>query len=295
MLLSANLALAQASSQETKAPGTREEAIQQGIARIDAELKQYGGGTWEGWAKAIGPFRESLKANRPPKQNFRFSREGRTMLLADRLQEIPECARAFDAIVHASQQFQKIGIDLMVVIIPNKIAVYPDFAADNGPEHRMVMLAEKRFCRELLEKDVEVVDLYTAFRDFRQKHGDRVPLYYGSEDIHWRNAGARVAAEEIAGHLKRYPFVRDALAQPNRYVVKPDKRAGKTPDMVDFVFKADGSGPYADVYDSPVMLTVGVYSVKLALRDSGRLAYMGAWILSNSGRMFVRGGSHLIG
>jgi hypothetical protein len=40
---------------------------------------------------------------------------------------------------------------------------------------------------------------------------------------------------------------------------------------------------------------VGVYSVKLALRDFGRLAYMEAWMLSNSGRMFVRGGSHLIG
>jgi (2Fe-2S) ferredoxin len=40
---------------------------------------------------------------------------------------------------------------------------------------------------------------------------------------------------------------------------------------------------------------VGVYSVKLALRDFGRLAYMEAWMLSNSGRMFVRGGSHPIG
>jgi hypothetical protein len=41
--------------------------------------------------------------------------------------------------------------------------------------------------------------------------------------------------------------------------------------------------------------TVGVYSVKLALHDFRRLAYMEAWMLSNSGRMFVRGGSRPIG
>ena len=40
---------------------------------------------------------------------------------------------------------------------------------------------------------------------------------------------------------------------------------------------------------------VGVYSVKLALHDFRRLAYMEAWMLSNSGRMFVRGGSRPIG
>jgi hypothetical protein len=47
--------------------------------------------------------------------------------------------------------------------------------------------------------------------------------------------------------------------------------------------------------DAAMGRPVGVYSVKLALRDFGRLAYMEAWMLSNSGRMFVRGGSHLIG
>ncbi len=40
---------------------------------------------------------------------------------------------------------------------------------------------------------------------------------------------------------------------------------------------------------------VGVYSVKLALRDVGGVAYKEAWTLSNSERMFVRGGSHPIG
>src|SRR5208282_3983568 len=44
-----------------------------------------------------------------------------------------------------------------------------------------------------------------------------------------------------------------------------------------------------------IALLVGVYSVKLALHDFRRLAYMEAWMLSNSGRMFVRGGSRPIG
>ena len=43
---------------------------------------------------------------------------------------------------------------------------------------------------------------------------------------------------------------------------------------------------------SPV---VAVYSVKLPLRDSGRPDYKEPWTLSNSGRMFMRGGLHLIG
>jgi hypothetical protein len=240
-------------------PATRKEAIAQAIARIDAELKEYGNGTWDGWAESLKPFRESLKANRPPTRGFRFSKQGREMLLANRLQDLPECAKAFEAIVHTSAQFKKIGIDVLVVFIPNKIAVYPDYAADQAPEHRMVMPAEKRFIRELLEKDVEVVDLYTAFRDARREKGDRAPLYYDN-DIHWRNAGARIAAEEISKRLKRYPFVQAALAQPRKFEARPGDRGGKNPDKVDFVYQAGTDRPYLDVFDSPVMLTGDSYS-----------------------------------
>jgi hypothetical protein len=250
---------ASASAAAEKEPAIREEAIAQGIARIDAELKEYGKGSWEGWAESLKPFRESLKANRPPSKGFRFSNQGREMLLAERLQDIPECAKAFDVIVHTTAQFKKIGIDVLVVFIPNKIAVYPDYAADNAPEHRMVMPPEKRFIRELLEKDVEVVDLYTVFRDARRAKGDGAPLYYG-QDIHWRNVAARLAAEEIARHLKRYPFVQEALAQPGKFEARPGDRGGRNPDKVEFVYNAGTDKPYLDVFDSPVMLTGDSYS-----------------------------------
>ncbi len=45
----------------------------------------------------------------------------------------------------------------------------------------------------------------------------------------------------------------------------------------------------------PITDGVAVYSVKLLLRDSGRPDYKEVWTLSNSGRMFVRDGSHPIG
>ena len=70
------------------------------------------------------------------------------------------------------------------------------------------------------------------------------------------------------------------------------------PDKVESLapgYKANYVAKMKEINAAYERLKVGVYSVKLALRDFGRVAYMEAWMLSNSGRMFVRGGSHLIG
>jgi hypothetical protein len=66
-------------------------------------------------------------------------------------------------------------------------------------------------------------------------------------------------------------------------------------DLTSIDMDRRGGGETAERLSGEAVEEVGVYSVKLALRDFGRLAYMEAWMLSNSGRMFVRGGSHLIG
>lgn len=258
---------------------TRAESIRQALAAMDAELKESGGGSWKAWAERLEPFRadfrEKLAAKHPVKHNFRLDGTGIRLTLADSVDEMPNGRRPFDCIVHTSEQLKGRGIDLIVAFIPDKVAIYPDYLSEEAPADGIVAIQMKRLMRDLLAKDVECVDLYTAFRDARRKTGDKVHLYY-DYDRHWRNAGCRVAAEEIAKRLMRYDFVRKALATGNPYTTKPHRRTDghKTDDVMLVVRKADGRR-YGDVGSSPIILTTdsyGMYNMHLKAHLTAQVA-----------------------
>jgi hypothetical protein len=115
----------------------------------------------------------------------------------------------------------------------------------------MVAVSVKRLLKRLLENDVEVVDLYTPFLEFRRQNEDK-PLFY-DRDSHWRNLAAQIAGEKVAARLKRYAFVQEALAAGNRYSVTPKFRPDKPDDLL-VVLDSKG-GMYRDAGDSPIILT----------------------------------------
>ncbi len=98
------------------------------------------------------------------------------------------------------------------------------------------------------------------------------------------------AAEATGGRIDLYLVISDVGSQSGPLMSTAMFRRFVAPYIKELVDCIHGLGAKA-LYHS----CVDVYSVKLALRDFGRLAYKKAWMLSNSGRMFVRGGSHLIG
>jgi len=238
----------------------RAEAIAGTLKAIDQELAAHGG-SFEAWGKSVQPFRDDLKAKWSTKDNFRFIGQDASVIQIDGFDGRPEGKRPFDAIVAFDKQLRARGIDLIFMPLPDKLAIYPDkvVVSDGAagrparvPADRMVCVSVKHLMKRLLEAGVEVVDLYTLFRDWRLKNPDK-PLYY-NRDSHWRNLAAQIAGEKLAERLNRYDFVTKALAGGNRYTVKPEYRADK-PDDILTVREAKSGAYYRDDPRSPVLLT----------------------------------------
>jgi hypothetical protein len=169
----------------------------------------------------------------------------------------------------------------------------------------------KHLFKKLLENDVEIIDLYAAFNEFRKKDQDKHHLFYGKTDSHWRNQGAQVAAEQIAERLKRYDVVQKNLAAGNPYTTEPFHRDPGQPKEDDvLLIRAGGGAKYGDVGNSPFILTCdsyGYYNSHLSSHLTAQVTRHTAtpmtlmFKLGLSGNMSVelakadRGGSYLQG
>jgi hypothetical protein len=230
----------------------RAEAIRQALAAINQELKDHGG-SFEAWADTIKPYREAINQIKlgtwpwPAKHNFVFQGRAIDLVTMDTVDE----KNVFEAVLATDRALKARGLDLIFVPVPDKLAIYPDYLSDTAPADRMVSVSVKRLLKRLLENDVEVVDLYTPFLEFRRQSEDK-PLFY-DRDSHWRNLAAQIAGEKIAARLKRYAFVQEALAGGNRYSVTPKFRPDKPDDLM-VVLDSKG-GMYRDAGDSPIILT----------------------------------------
>jgi hypothetical protein len=237
----------------TVAAAPREEraaAIQQELATLQAQLKA-NGGTYETWAEKLRPYQG----------------KSAQVIQCDDLATLPEACRPFEVMVDLDRQLKARGIDLIVAIIPSKLCVYPDYLhiapgqPARAPADRQVAMALKRLHQQLLEADVEVIDLYTAFQAARDKNRDEQLLVYAN-DSHWNNAGCRVAADSIAARLRRYDFVQAALARGNPFVHEQTSRSdGNKADPDIHVIRRRDGGAYQDAPRSPVLITGDSYAL----------------------------------
>jgi len=105
------------------------------------------------------------------------------------------------AIVQFRDQLRERGIKLLVMPVPGKPSVYPEKlwpAAEGGRKDLRsptLLLIEK-----LRRQGVEVVDLFSRFRQFREANS-KEDLYL-AQDTHWTPVGARLAAETVAETLR---------------------------------------------------------------------------------------------
>jgi alginate O-acetyltransferase complex protein AlgJ len=250
----------------------RKAAIRATLANIDAELQKHGGGSWEEWGRKLAPFREAVKKRTPPRNGLRIRGDEYQFIGLDKM----HTDAAEKSIINFDRQLRARGIDLIVVPLPAKLSVYPDYVCPDVACERLVAVAAKRVMKTLLENDVEVVDLFTVYRDHRLAHGDQQPLYYYSEDTHWRNLAAQIAGEQIAARLQRYDFVQKALAAGNRYTAKIEERrtTKNNPDTILAVYDGRTNAYHPNepgVTDSPVIITGDSYS-KYNCEQGGHLA-----------------------
>ncbi len=115
----------------------------------------------------------------------------------------PEHADPLPAILDFKAQLEAVGVDLLLVPVPAKAAIYPEqvslaVAAASPPPDRLDEQAEA-FYTLLRERGIEVVDLMDVFLEATSASGD--PLYC-RQDTHWSGAGCVLAAARLASMIR---------------------------------------------------------------------------------------------
>ena len=112
----------------------------------------------------------------------------------------PESADPIPAIVDFHEQLKKRGIDLLLMPVPPKAAIYPEKIlpdVDLHGETAAPYLA--RFYDELRKREIDVVDLSPVFLQNRaNEHG---PVFCKT-DTHWSGLGCVLAAQTIKDKIR---------------------------------------------------------------------------------------------
>ncbi len=114
----------------------------------------------------------------------------------------PDYADPLPAIVDFNDQLKRAGIELLVVPVPAKAAVYPDrLAADvrvDAADKLRFDPQQKEFYDLLGQRGVKVVDLLPLFT----KHRDDRSAMYCRTDTHWSGAAVALAADRIVDRVR---------------------------------------------------------------------------------------------
>jgi len=108
------------------------------------------------------------------------------------------------------RQLRARGIDLIVLVIPLRVEVFPEKLFDLD-EMAMDSPVTPYIMARLAEAGMEVVDLLTLYRGLRDKGRDTT--FFHPRDYHWDPEGIEVAARELARRLADYAF-EESLSQP---------------------------------------------------------------------------------
>ena len=123
------------------------------------------------------------------------------------------------AILDFKQQLDKAGVDLLLVPVPAKAAIYPEKMPP--PALSGAGATDREFYKSLEARGIKVLDLTDVLLAAR----DAVPLYC-RQDSHWSPDGIRIAAGEIAGRLRDLPWVKSQPKIPMTSQVLPLSMTG---------------------------------------------------------------------
>jgi len=233
---------------------SRAEAISTALSVIDAEYRQWSGGSWTEWNARVQPFRNELaqkiaeaRPNNPASTSAFF--EARGAVLEARgdpplfeiapetylryltepvdVTRLAETHAALRSVPIVSRWLAARGIDLIFVPVPKMTEVYPDRVCATVPPGRLAAPHTRSIIHDLLLADVEVLDLLPLLLAARDAGAGSL---YEAADPHWSKEGQMVAVTEIVHRLRRYDFVRHAMAEPPRfralYAEAPSPQAG---------------------------------------------------------------------
>ena len=252
------------------------------------------GGSWEAWAASLAPFTGAVTRilaaspatvkGIPGNDGFLFFRNGLEYVVGGDLERQPKGKNPLPIIVQFKKELEARGVDFLFVPVPTKAEIFPD---ELDPRHkdlvgRVVNPYERKLLLDLGAAGVEVVDLLPTFLAARAGRGTagEEPLYQ-RQDTHWTDRGLRLAAEQIAARIRRYPWYPELARHAQTFTSKAttftrygdlhsrlpesEKRRYKPETLAAHqIVRADGT-PYDDDPDSPVTVLgdsfTGVYEL----------------------------------
>ena len=173
------------------------------------------------------------------------------------------------AILDFKEQLDKVGIDLLLVPVPTKAAIYPDKLISGYPTPPEVpadlVKNDRDFYKLLESRGVKVLDLTEAFLNARNVGS---PDLYCKTDTHWAPPGIQLAAKTIAERFKDAPWVKTQPKVKTQAVDVPLKIHGDLasallppqtetePLISSFIGLASSGGrdPLPNAKDSPIIL-----------------------------------------
>jgi len=111
-------------------------------------------------------------------------------------------ADAVSAILDFRDQLTARGIQLLVMLTPDKESVYPEKLTRRAVGLQTAMSSEtQELLSRLKAADVEVVDLFELFATAKGSRPATVPALYLARDSHWSPAGVELAARAVAQRI----------------------------------------------------------------------------------------------
>lgn len=142
--------------------------------------------------------------------------------------------------VNMRDQFKERGIDLLMVVIPGKPAVYPDYISPSyGVEDACKLSHSVELIGRMRDAGLDVVDLFGPFAEARKKDEEAGDKLYLATDTHWKARGLKLAAEEVAKRIRQYPWYQDGDTEykVKELTVMRDGDVGTMTQLPDFVVR----------------------------------------------------------
>ena len=193
------------------------------------------------------------------------------------------------AILDFKEQLDKVGIDLLLVPVPTKAAIYPDKLISGYPTPPEVpadlVKNDRDFYKLLESRGVKVLDLTEAFLNARNVGS---PDLYCKTDTHWAPQGIQLAAKTIAERFKDAPWVKTQPKVKTQAVDVPlnihgDLASALLPPQTEteplissFIGLASSGGrdPLPNAKDSPIILLGDSHN--LVFHSGGDMHAMGS-------------------
>lgn len=266
-------------------------------------------GTWVLQAQRIEPVHASLRkilAETPREQmafvgteGWLYFRKSIEYIVGGDLELQEDSRNPVRHITMLGRYLQTKNIDLLIVPVPCKEEVYPEFIGNGVTIGKGTVINPfgRKVIASLLQNGIEVVDLLPVFLE-EKKNDAEFGVLYQKQDTHWNGRGLKIAAHEIVKHLKasaRYQswgqrtkyLTKDTLVTRSGDMVErlpPEKQQTYAPEqmLVQQVRQQDGKLYQSNLPGAPVLLIGDSYTGVFEHIDC-KSAGVGAHIAMESG------------